>query len=288
MLSKIKGIISSRMFRFRYAQTKRNGLSIASPPLWHLPSGFSVQHLADTGLLMMDNFCTRDEAKKIIDVYRDQVKRSTVIHENNESVVHSYRTSSDIFIPLKDIFVPPEKSNHSILKELVYRSSSLLGLPLDYVEQVSVSRYRTGEYYKSHYDHDGSIKADRLYTVLVYLNDMADGEGGGTIFPDLNVIAQPVCGRAVCWVNSDLDKSVRRETRHAALPVLKDGAEKWILQLWLRGYKCSKVLKPMMYEGMPAGVPLQGDESLPAGFVASVDTDEKALFPADDTDAGSC
>ena len=275
MLNRIKGIIRNRRYKLRYAMSKRGLTEIPASPLWSLPDGFTVRTLADTGVRLMDNFCTRAEAERMIDVCRDKVQRSTVINERKESVEHTYRTSSDMTLHVD--------GTDPVLKDLVFRASGLLGLPVQCVERTSITRYRSGEYYKSHFDHDGSIKADRLYTVLIYLNDLADEEGGGTMFPDLNVVARPVQGRAICWVNSDPDKSVRRESRHSALPVLKETAEKWVIQLWLRDYEGSQPVKPMLFQPLPAGAPLTGAEQLPNGITFVSDVDEESLF----TDASS-
>ena len=92
--------------------------------------------------------------------------------------------------------------------------------------------------------------------MLIYLNDLDEGQGGATYFRDLNVAVKPKQGRAVCWTNTNPDGSVHRETLHAALPPEGEDAEKWVIQLWFRPYRMHKIkpkLEPLQTQ---AGVPL--------------------------------
>ena len=119
---------------------------------------------------------------------------------------------------------------------IVMRAAMLLGLPVGNVESVYVTRYRAGEYYKAHHDAYEGFDGDRYYTTLIYLNDMEESEGGGTVFEKLNIGVRPKCGRAVIWTNRNPDGSTHAETTHEALPV-NEGTEKWVIQLWFRSYK---------------------------------------------------
>eukprot|EP00418_Pyrodinium_bahamense_P034340 CAMPEP_0179145978 /NCGR_PEP_ID=MMETSP0796-20121207/70466_1 /TAXON_ID=73915 /ORGANISM="Pyrodinium bahamense, Strain pbaha01" /LENGTH=279 /DNA_ID=CAMNT_0020846421 /DNA_START=150 /DNA_END=985 /DNA_ORIENTATION=+ len=61
---------------------------------------------------------------------------------------------------------------------LVRRSHLLARHPITYGEGVQVASYHPGDYYEFH--HDSLL---RRVTVLLYLNDVPEGDGGETIFP---------------------------------------------------------------------------------------------------------
>jgi len=61
---------------------------------------------------------------------------------------------------------------------LVRRSHLLARHPITYGEGVQVASYREGDYYEFH--HDSLM---RRATVLLYLTDVPEGDGGETIFP---------------------------------------------------------------------------------------------------------
>ena len=85
------------------------------------------------------------------------------------------------------------------------------------------------------------------------------------MFDNLNLVAHPVCGRGVVWINSNLDKSRRPDSKHSALPVLKEGAEKWVAQLWFRSYAASFRAKAPSRTDAVSGMPLNENDELPAG-----------------------
>jgi hypothetical protein len=254
-------IIKKTVYRIR--QRVRQKLSLYSipvihePPVWQYPEGMTIRAVSKTGVRIVDNLCSDEEAAKLIDIGRAVVKRSTVIGAGGKSIEHDHRTSSDTIINLKN-------ANPGILA-IVYRAASLFGLPISHAETFSLAHYAHNEYYKSHLDHDGSMKADRLYTCLLYLNDLTEEEGGGTLFEKLNLVVQPVCGRAVLWVNSDIKKNALQHTVHSSLAVLKSKSEKWVAQVWFRSYKVSDIA-PTRRIDQPAVDPLTSETDLPSGI----------------------
>jgi Rps23 Pro-64 3,4-dihydroxylase Tpa1-like proline 4-hydroxylase len=250
-----KSVIHKKGLQFRKYMATRGIPSVPSPPVWALPEDFSVRSIGNTGVKAIDNFLSAEEAQEIIKLYGQEVSRSTVIGLKNDSITHEYRTSSDVNIVL---------DSSPLVKSIFYRAATLFGLPVSHAEIFSLTRYQCGEYYKGHFDHDGSIKADRLYTMLIYLNSLSREEGGGTWFEKLNFVAQPVCGRAIVWNNSDLNRVRLDESYHSALPVLKEGAEKWVAQVWFRSYRQNRS-KPEPRGAPPAGIPLAASEALPPG-----------------------
>ena len=226
-------------------------------PVDYLPAGFKVHQVADTGVSVIDNFCTPEEAANIIEKARPLLYRSRIVI-GNESVEDTYRTSSTASVH------GPGRQDPELLP-LLYRGSMLLGVPHTHVETVFVTRYSAGEYYKAHEDFFPGFHGDRLYTVLIYLNDLTPAQGGGTTFDKLNIGVSPKLGRAVSWTNRNPDGTGHPETQHEALPVTEDG-EKWAIQLWFRRYE----LIPDARNETPASArepdsPIAADTPLPEG-----------------------
>jgi len=70
--------------------------------------------------------------------------------------------------------------------DLVRRSHLFARHPITYGEGVQVASYHAGDYYEFH--HDSLM---RRATVLLYLTDVADGDGGETIFPLVRAAGVP-------------------------------------------------------------------------------------------------
>jgi hypothetical protein len=226
--------------------------------LHYLPQGFTVHTIAATGLRVVDNFCTREEADYLINKSREQLSKSQVII-NGQAVDNRGRTSSHA------VAFHRHHQDDRVLP-IIARGAMLAGVPANHAEQVYVSRYRDGEFYHGHYDFaDGFLTDHRLCTMLVYLNDLGPEQGGATYFKDLNIAVQPKAGRAVIWTNMNPDGTRHSETVHAALPPRGEGSEKWVIQLWFRPYRMHPIRKTLQSLQTIAGTPLSGDETLPAG-----------------------
>ena len=72
---------------------------------------------------------------------------------------------------------------------LLSKAKHLLNVDLTQMEEPQLVRYRTGEEFSWHYDeiptNQLSNGGQRLATLLVYLNDLKEDRGGGTVFRDL-------------------------------------------------------------------------------------------------------
>jgi TPR repeat protein len=108
--------------------------------------------------------------------------------------------------------------------------ANVAGLPVEHAEPLGVLRYGPGQEYRPHYDYysDDQHQAQRVSTVFVFLNDVA--EGGGTDFPRLGVKVEPARGKAVKFLNCDAEGRPNPDTLHAGLPVIR--GEKWLATLW--------------------------------------------------------
>lgn len=273
---KIKRRLKQLNYRRNYYLSKILPPRVNATPLHYLPHGFSVHHIGATGLRVVDNFCTAEEADYLIEKAKGQLHASQVI-VGGKAVDDPGRTSSHA--------VAFHRSHQdSRVLPIILRGAMLAGVPPDHAEQIYVSRYSDGEFYHGHYDFADSFLTDhRLCTMLIYLNDLDDDQGGATYFKDLNVAVKPKTGRAVIWTNVNPDGSKHLETLHAALPPHGEGVEKWVIQLWFRPYKMNPVKEAVVPLQTATGVPLRGDEPLPIGTstIKAMHTQSEAILDTD-------
>jgi 2OG-Fe(II) oxygenase superfamily len=246
--------------RSGYFRTKLFGLRAPAFPLALLPNGFSISWAGKTGIAIVDNFVTREEADYLT-AKADGSLTDSQITVGNKRIKDSYRTSQTAIV------LNPYSMDPTVIA-IVRRAAMLFSLPASHVESVYVTRYGGGEYYKAHQDAYPGFDGDRLYTALIYLNDLEENAGGSTVFEKLNIGVRPKCGRAVLWTNKNQDGSTHPETLHEAMPVSAD-AVKWVIQLWFRGYPMMAI--PKFSSDNPQtkrGQPLHGNEILPDGVWA--------------------
>lgn len=260
IINKLRYLIQWFADRRGYFGAKVFGPRVPVFPLALLPDGFTINWAGDTGIAIVDNFVTSEEAEYLIARASEGLTDSQITI-GNRRFKDSYRTSQTAIV------LDPSYMDPAIIV-LVRRAAMLLSLPASHVESVYVTRYRGGEYYKAHQDAYPGFDGDRLYTALIYLNDLAEESGGGTVFEKLNVGVRPKCGRAVIWTNKNQDGTTHPETLHEALPVA-DGAVKWVVQLWFRSYPMLPI-PPDSADNPQAkrGTPLQGNEALLDGVCA--------------------
>jgi prolyl 4-hydroxylase len=127
-----------------------------------------------------------------------------------------------------------------VLMAVNERLCALVGLPPCNAEGLQVMHYEVGDYFAPHFDawdpafagHAGALaeQGQRLFTVLVYLND--DLEGGETDFPRLGIRHRGRKGDGLMFRNVDAEGGRDHRLLHAGLPPTK--GEKWLLSLWIR------------------------------------------------------
>lgn len=257
LLRKLAARFNRFWYRRNYYLSRLWQRRVPPAPIHNIPDGFAVNVVGETGLRVIDNFLTADEAAYLIESARSkQLDRSQTV-QHGQAILNDTRTSSH------HIVFHRHKQDPRFLP-LVARGAMLAGVPMDHAEQAYVCRYSGGDYYYGHYDFaNGFLTEHRLCTVLIYLNDVAEGHGGETYFRELNLAVRPVTGRAVCWTNTNPDGSNHYEAMHAALPPID--TEKWVVQLWFRPYKMFNVMQSLPALQTRVGKPLSGTETLPAG-----------------------
>ena len=193
-----------------------------------------------------DGFFSAQEAEHIVSLARPRLRASTARDAHGTERAIAGRTSQTAGVdPWED----------PIVANLTARVAGIVGLSVENLEVLSVTRYTGQQHYKTHVDSFGlKTRQDRLVTALLYLNDVPQGAGGGTRFPRLPeprsgkpLEVAPANGRMLIFHNLKQTLETELETAHAGLPmhrVVTDvpaaeelEQEKWIANCWFRGEK---------------------------------------------------
>ncbi len=177
-----------------------------------------------------DDFLTDDECEYVINLSKSMLKRSTLMGEVN--IEDHGRTSYSA-----EFHVLP---TDPILNGIRKKASELIKMPESHFEFFQCVSYDPNQEYQNHYDtfDDSSERGrkaieeggQRKYTMLAYLND--DFEGGGTHFPNLDVLVTPKKRRVVIFNNLDEDGKILPSAFHAGLPVTV--GRKYAINIWVR------------------------------------------------------
>tara|TARA_Y100000385_G_scaffold277730_1_gene325097 strand:+ start:1734 stop:3887 length:2154 start_codon:yes stop_codon:yes gene_type:complete len=191
----------------------------------------------------IDNFISDDECDHFIKLANPHMKQALVSsnEQGQTGIVSTGRTGSNHWI---------KHEQDSITASVGERIANYIGVPLNTAEQYQVIHYDVSQEYRQHHDsweHDGSEKArrcmkyggQRLFTALVYLNDVE--EGGGTHLTRLKVEISPKKGRLLFFENVHRNTNKKQLlSEHAGMPVLK--GEKWAFNLWFREKPRSEIV----------------------------------------------
>ena len=191
---------------------------------------FDTINLQDPYIGTLDNFLTDSEIDYVLNVDQDLLHPGLVSGVAGKEV-SEHRTSWNTRLP---------SGTDPVLIQIANKLCSLIKRHPNTMEELSLIRYRPGEYYLPHvdaYDYRyGNITDDlhmsqRVLTVIMYLND--DYLGGHTNFPELDISITPKKGRALLFHNV-------RENANFANPLSKhQGQEvtqgtKWLLMAMFR------------------------------------------------------
>jgi len=180
-----------------------------------------------------ENIVTAEIAQHFINLAKNDMKRSTVVgRESKENVFDDRRTSSNCWIG---------HDKTEITLSVAHKISDIVGIPLVNAELFQILYYGETHEYQPHFDafdiHNESEKyhlsrgGQRLKTALLYFNDVP--EGGGTIFPELDLIVDAKMGNMVVFQNCLYGTQDRHpKSLHGGMPVIK--GEKWAANLWFR------------------------------------------------------
>lgn len=103
------------------------------------------------------------------------------------------------------------------IRELHHRLCEVLNCRMDQLEPLSCIRYVQSQHFKYH--HDFIQGGDRIFTLVIYLND--DFEGGELRFPEIHMTYKSKTGSCIIFQNIDQNKELIPESMHGSLPITK-------------------------------------------------------------------
>eukprot|EP00980_Cylindrotheca_fusiformis_P003100 scaffold720_cov114-Cylindrotheca_fusiformis.AAC.8 len=208
-----------------------NGVEKASDG--RLPMRLRLMHQSPP-VLAIDNFLASDECKEV----KSAISSGHKVSSATFAGALSTRTSTSWFCNFCDVPL------------LLAKANKILNIPLETMEEPQIVRYQRGQEFSWHYDEVPAKNlgngGQRLATLLVYLNDVESGSGGGTIFRDMSyqlepLVMQPKEGSALLFFPAFANGKPDDRTLHRSEPMSGPG-EKWIFQMWIHERKYSAVL----------------------------------------------
>jgi prolyl 4-hydroxylase len=167
----------------------------------------------DPEISLIPDFIDDDEVEHLLKLTEDKwapsVVGSGVYKTNDESKDLSNKSSQN-----RTSYSCSLRSGQSpIVKAIEERLSFVAGMDVDYLERLNMVRYAPGQFFNKH--HDGRF---RPKTIFLYLNDLPDGDGGETFFPNLGVKFTPRKGCAIMWSNTQRPDVEDFRMVHQGLP----------------------------------------------------------------------
>ncbi|KAH8232434.1 hypothetical protein KR032_006569, partial [Drosophila birchii] len=154
------------------------------------------------------------------------IPSSTYYPDTKSFRIVSYRTS-------KSVWLPWDMNNVTVAITEMLEDATALNMNSS--EMFQVMNYGLGGVFQIHVDNilkdenrfNGTD--DRLATALFYLSDVE--QGGGTVFPFLNLTVFPQAGSVLFWHNLDTRGNEDPYTAHAGCPVIV--GSKWVMSKWI-------------------------------------------------------
>mmetsp|Transcript_12268 Transcript_12268/g.27845 ORF Transcript_12268/g.27845 Transcript_12268/m.27845 type:complete len:490 (-) Transcript_12268:60-1529(-) len=178
--------------------------------------------LQDPQVLVVPNVFNDEEIQHLLSLAEGKWEEATVLRPDGQLGPSPDRTS-------KIHNLQPAQTD--MVFSLEQRVAGLIGLEVERMEPFNMVKYEPGEYFKVH--HDGKV---RTMTVLVYLNDVLEGDGGETSFPTLGLQFRPRKGTAVIWPNCVAPEQEDLRVVHEGKPpnVLKHAVNCFVSQGYIR------------------------------------------------------
>lgn len=193
----------------------------------------------DPKIYTINNYLTDDECDHFIKISKPNLKRAYV-SDTRQGTYSKGRTGSNHWLL---------HNYDEVTKRVGDRISSLIGIPLENAESYQVVHYDVSQKYDQHWDAYAKNESEkclrclkwggqRMVTALLYLNNVE--EGGGTSFPNLNIVSRAEKGKLLIFYNCiPGTNDVHQNTLHAGMPVLK--GEKFAVNLWFREISMKKL-----------------------------------------------
>jgi prolyl 4-hydroxylase len=173
---------------------------------------------------LFQNFLTPDECAYLIRAAEPALVPAPVGHVAGigQRIVQQIRTCDAAGFP----WVAENPAINAINRRIAAAS----GTDAEWGEPLQVMRYRRGQEFKPHRDCTEDVANQRIFTMLIYLND--DYEGGETLFLNADLKIRGRAGDALLFRNADDDGNPNMDTLHAGLPVRS--GEKYLASRWIR------------------------------------------------------
>jgi len=193
----------------------------------------------DPRIIVIKNFLSDELCDHFINLSNGKLKRALVSSEK-EGIISKGRSGSNCWI---------EHNKDDKTLSVANRISNIIEIPLESTESFQIIYYDKTQEYFNHYDawdfnevekSRRNLKngGQRIFTALVYLNDVE--EGGSTKFTKLNIDVKAEKGKLLIFENVYEDTNIRHYySEHAGRPVIK--GEKYAFNLWFRECPINKL-----------------------------------------------
>lgn len=180
---------------------------------------------------IVENYLSDEEIASILEVGATRLGPAKVTTDEGD-VNSDIRSGRNCWITHQE---------NDVIQALCERLSELVDVPLSQAESLQLIHYGEDQEYAPHFDgwspdteagkRSMTMGGQRLVTCLLYLNDV--DEGGGTIFPKLNLTIEAKRGKMVIFHNCFTGTINKHpHSLHGGMPVTK--GEKWACNLWFR------------------------------------------------------
>tara|TARA_Y200000002_G_scaffold381625_2_gene396145 strand:+ start:1434 stop:2612 length:1179 start_codon:yes stop_codon:yes gene_type:complete len=193
----------------------------------------------DPRIIVIKKFLSDELCDHFINLSNGKLKRALVSSEK-EGIISKGRSGSNCWI---------EHNKDDKTLSVANRISNIIEISLESTESFQIIYYDKTQEYFNHYDawdfnevekSRRNLKngGQRIFTALVYLNDVE--EGGSTKFTKLNIDVKAEKGKLLIFENVYEDTNIRHYySEHAGRPVIK--GEKYAFNLWFRECPINKL-----------------------------------------------
>jgi prolyl 4-hydroxylase len=178
----------------------------------------------DPRISLFRGLLTTDECRYLIDAAAPAFQPAAVGHVSGGThrIVQQIRTC--------DVAGFPWVAENPVIHAVNRRIAAASGTAPEWGEPLQVLRYRPGQEFKPHRDCTDDVANQRVWTMLVYLND--GYAGGETEFLETGLKVRGGTGDGLLFRNADEAGRPDMRTLHAGLPVTS--GEKLLASRWIR------------------------------------------------------
>jgi len=182
-------------------------------------------------ILTVDDFISKEQCQNILNFDWKWNRSKGWDSANKSTHFTDIRTSSTVFIDLKNTNIPIE------LRVLKYKLSDSFNINTTRFEDPQLTKYEPNQFYKDHWDFFLEKELEdnnRVITAILYLTD--DFIGGNTTFPILNKSVSAKAGKLLYFqYDYEYDPNIKYLTKHSG-DVITSGV-KQIVTFWVRKIK---------------------------------------------------